>query len=87
MKYLSVVLLGLTLSVAAHAEDDNDDTGRSRTITVQQGARQFEEEEVEVYDYHTGTIQTFKVYRKLKKAGEPINPAKSENASDSATKK
>lgn len=74
MKIIFGFLLCLTLSQYACAESDDTESDNKTTLIIHNGKVISEEHEVEVYDYHTGTFQTYKVYRepekKLKAAGE-----------------
>jgi len=51
----------MALPLWGYAEED--DNKEVRTFIIKEGKVIREEHEVEVYDYHTGTFQTFKVYR------------------------
>lgn len=61
MKASITVLFLMVLPLLSHAEDD--DGKQPRNLILKEGKVIREEHEVEVYDYHTGTFQTFKVYR------------------------
>jgi hypothetical protein len=63
MNIILGLMLFLTLSHYAYAEDDDTQSDNKRTLIIQDGKVISEEHEVEVYDYHTGTFQTYKVYR------------------------
>lgn len=72
----SIVVMTLLISLLpAWATADEDDKPETSTLQIQGGKVIGEKHEIEVYDYHSGTYQTFDVYRK---------PAKSPNK-DTAT--
>ncbi|MDX8126665.1 hypothetical protein QLH52_05185 [Methylomonas sp. OY6] len=62
----------------AWATADEDDKPETSTLQIQGGKVIGEKHEIEVYDYHSGTYQTFDVYRKpaksLKKDPDPQTP-------------
>jgi len=67
----SIVVMTLLISLLpAWATADEDDKPETSTLQIQGGKVIGEKHEIEVYDYHSGTYQTFDVYRK---------PAKSQN--------
>lgn len=63
MNIIFGLLLCLTLSQYACAESDDTESDNKTTLIIHNGKVISEEHEVEVYDYHTGTFQTYKVYR------------------------
>jgi hypothetical protein len=63
MKIILGFLLCSILSHIAYAENDDTESDNKRTLIILNGKVISEEHEVEVYDYHTGTFQTYKVYR------------------------
>jgi hypothetical protein len=67
MKVILGFLLCLTFSQYLFAQDVDMDSDQKRTLIIHDGKVISEEHEVEVYDYHTGTFQTFKVYRQPEK--------------------
>ena len=70
--FLVLMLIPLTL----HADDD--DKKMMTTINFQGGKRLKEKQEIEVYDYHSGTYYSVFVYREPEnQAGQP--EAKSSN--------
>ena len=57
------LVIGLmTFMGAAYADDD--EKAITSTLTIEQGKVVGEREEIEIYDYHTGTYQSVYVYRK-----------------------
>ncbi|CAD6876568.1 hypothetical protein [Methylomonas fluvii] len=77
MKTIIVMTLVIGL-LPAWATADEDDKPETSTLQIQGGKVIGEKHEIEVYDYHSGTYQTFDVYRKsaesLKKDPDPQTP-------------
>jgi hypothetical protein len=68
-------LVLMSLGVSA---EDTDKLTKTTTINVEGGKLVREKQEVEVYDYHTGTFYSVHVYREIdkdkKSAAEPVDP-------------
>lgn len=73
--YLFFTLILMSLGASA---EDADTVTKTTTINVEGGKLVREKQEVEVYDYHTGTFYTVHVYREAgkdkKSAAEPVDP-------------
>jgi hypothetical protein len=71
--FYRLLVLGL-LSFMGVAWADDDEKATTNTVTIEQGKLVGEHEEIEIYDYHTGTYQSVYVYRKPR---EPQKPSES----------
>lgn len=80
MKIILGFLLCFTLWHFAYAGDEDTESDNKRTLIIQNGKVISEEHEVEVYDYHTGTFQTYKVYRPPEKMQADKPPKQPETA-------
>lgn len=67
---LAVLLVPVLLPRWAAA--DEDDKALTSTVNIQGGQLVGEKQEIEIYDYHTGTYQTVDVYRKPDKTQKQI---------------
>lgn len=57
-------MLSTLLLLSDGALADEDDRAEISTLQIQGGKMVREKHEIEIYDYHSGTYQTFDVYRK-----------------------
>ena len=73
--YLFFILVLISLGASA---EDADKLTRTTTINIEGGKLVREKQELEVYDYHTGTFYSVHVYRETdkdnKSAAEPVDP-------------
>lgn len=77
------VILGLMLSVGSVCADDSDSEDNNAitsTLTIEQGKVVGDREEIEIYDYHTGTYQSVYVYRKPGKQSKQTEPLPAPNS-------
>ncbi|MCQ8104617.1 hypothetical protein NP590_10915 [Methylomonas sp. SURF-2] len=75
MKLWACLVGGLLLFGTAFGDDSDTETESSRKLIFREGKLILEEHEIEVYDYHTGTMQTFKVYREPEKKAKEAQKA------------
>lgn len=71
------VIAGLSLLLMPFlilADEEESSNSITRTLTIEKGKLVREQQEIEIYDYHTGTYQTVNVYREKK---PPSSPAES----------
>lgn len=77
----TIAILATLMLLSDWAAADEDDKPVTSTVRIEGGQLIGEKQEIEIYDYHTGTYQTVDVYRKpnktLKKAPEAAKQAPS----------
>jgi len=70
-RYFYRLLVISLMSSVSIAWADDDEKATTSTLTLEQGKVVGEREEIEIYDYHTGTYQSVYVYRKPRESRKP----------------
>ncbi len=81
---IKVFLVLMLMSVVVLADDDDQKV--STTIHVQGGKLIKEKQEIEVYDYHSGTYYSVHVYREPETEGQPKPEAIKDSKSATQTR-